>query len=138
MMMNQEEKNVGSEHKYLTVEEESILKVIAGGQAPHGQRAGALLALDEGKSQAEAAEIVGLTPGSVKYWLGKYKKARLEIFPDFLLNDATAKIKPDLVPEVEEESVVVGEGEEAVVSESAEEKAKKPKGKKGKKKGKKG
>ncbi len=65
----------------LQPEERQVIRRIAAGQPPHSQRARALLALNSGASQASAAEVAGLTEGQVKYWLRKFRKVRLSIFP---------------------------------------------------------
>jgi len=61
------------------------------------------LAVDEGATQAEAGQRAGLTPGQVKYWLGKFRRDQLGIFPEAGLpvdaaenekNAAKAKEKP--------------------------------------------
>ena len=63
----------------------------------HGQRAKALLALDDGASRAEAAEQASLSPGQVRYALARYKKLGLGIFPEDVL--ALATEKKDETPE---------------------------------------
>jgi hypothetical protein len=59
--------------------------MISTGNDLHGQRAIALLAVDQGATRAEAAQQAGLTPGQVKYWLGKFRQVRMQIFPEELL-----------------------------------------------------
>jgi len=70
----------------LTPQEQSICKQITTHDAPHSQRALALLALNEGSTQAQAAEQAGLSAGQVKYWVAKFRKQRLGIFPETLLD----------------------------------------------------
>ncbi len=87
----------------LSPEARSACEGIAAGEAPWSQRAQALLAVDEGATQAEAGQRAGLTPGQVKYWLGKFRRDQLGIFPEAGLpvdaaenekNAAKAKEKP--------------------------------------------
>ncbi len=73
------------EGKLLSEQERVAFKMISTGNDLHGQRAIALLAVDEGATQAEAAQQAGLTPGQVKYWLGKFRQVRMQIFPEELL-----------------------------------------------------
>lgn len=63
----------------LTSEERTILEKLA--LEPDGERAAALLALDDGATQAEAAEKTGLTKGQVQYALKKFRSERLLAFP---------------------------------------------------------
>jgi hypothetical protein len=73
------------ENQLLTPEERAACQEISMGGTPHSQRATALLALDEGATQIQAAEQAGLTKGQVRYWLGKFRQERLAIFPEELL-----------------------------------------------------
>ncbi len=72
--------------KLLSSEERAILSQIATKEAPYGSRAQALLAIDEGATQAEARIQAGITQGQLRYWLGKFRKDRTSIFPEELLN----------------------------------------------------
>jgi DNA-directed RNA polymerase specialized sigma24 family protein len=56
-----------SQADLLSPQERAVCEGVASGDAPHGQRALALLSLDEGVTQAEAAERAGLTAGQVQY-----------------------------------------------------------------------
>ncbi len=87
----------------LSPEARAACQRIAAGEAPWSQRAQALLAVDEGATQAEAGQRAGLTQGQVKYWLGKFRRDQLGIFPEAGLpvgaeeneeNAAKAKEKP--------------------------------------------
>ncbi len=60
--------------------------MISTGNDLHGQRALALLAIDEGSTQEQAGQRAGLTTGQVKYWLGKFRRVRMDIFPEQVLN----------------------------------------------------
>jgi len=68
--------------KLLSPEGRGVCKQLAAGEAPWSQRAQALLALDEGATQVGAGERAGLTHGQVRYWLGRYRKDGLSIFPE--------------------------------------------------------
>ena len=65
----------------LEPQERAGCQQLAAGDPPHSQRAQALLALDQGASQAEAARSSGLSAGQVRYWLGRFRQRRMEIFP---------------------------------------------------------
>ena len=87
----------------LSPEARAACQRIGAGEAPWSQRAQALLAVDEGATQAEAGQRAGLTPGQVEYWLGKFRRDQLSIFPEAGLpvgaeenhkNAAKAKEKP--------------------------------------------
>jgi transposase len=112
-------------------EQRIVCERLASGEEPHGQRAQALLALDEGATQAAAADRAGLSKNQVKYWLGRFRKNGLGIFPEDLVDQARPETaEPESVPAEEEaESAAVDVGEPV--------KAKKKKSKKGKGKSKK-
>ena len=147
MTIQEEREQAASESTFLTPSEQAICKQISAGEAPHSQRASALLALNGGTTQAQAAEQGGLTPGQMKYWLTKFRKQRLGIFPAALLveddKQAEAKVIPEMVVEPEP---VTEKGEpikdkkkttKGVKGKMAKKKKKKGKKKKGKKKKKK-
>jgi hypothetical protein len=96
---NDVQDDVVQEGKLLSAQERIAFRMISTGNDLHGQRALALLAIDEGATQAQAAQRAGLTPGQVKYWLGKFREIRLAIFPDQVLVAAgqdpkVAQLKP--------------------------------------------
>ncbi len=68
-------------NQLLTESERKALVQIAGDGDVQAQRASALLALDEGKSQSETAVLTGLTTGQVKYIRSKFAKDGLAAFP---------------------------------------------------------
>ena len=68
--------------KLLSPEAQAACERIAAGEAPWSQRAQAFLAMDAGATRAEAGQRAGLTPGQVKYWLGKFRSDQLSIFPE--------------------------------------------------------
>ena len=82
--------------KLLSSQERVAFKMISTGNDLHGQRALALLAVDEGATQAQAAQQAGLTPGQVKYWLSKFREIRLAIFPDQILEAAEQSTQPEI------------------------------------------
>jgi len=76
------------ENRLLSSEERAIFSQVAMKEPPDSQRAQALLAIDEGATQAEAGIRAGLTQGQVRYWLDKFHKNGASIFPEELLNQA--------------------------------------------------
>jgi outer membrane biosynthesis protein TonB len=109
----------------LSERETAVLEQIAAvEEAPINQRVQALLALNAGDSQEEAAEATGLRPGQVRYWLRKYRKHGLSVFPDVEVVETGTETETETEVEVET----------AVAPQSA---VKKPKNKKKKKKEKK-
>lgn len=88
--------DIVQEGKLLSEQERIAFKMIATGNDLHGQRAIALLAVDEGATQAEAARQAGLTVGQVKYWLGKFRQVRMEIFPEQILETNQSVSEDDL------------------------------------------
>lgn len=91
------------ENQLLTPEERAACGGIAKAEAPHSQRATALLALDEGATQMQAAGQAGLTKGQVRYWLGKFRQDRLAIFPEELLTGPQPEPAPESPTAKEEE-----------------------------------
>ena len=86
MTTHQVNEQATSERTFLNSEEQAICKQIAAGEAPHSHRALALLSLNENTTQTQAAEQAGLSIGQLKYWLAKFRKQRLGIFPANLLD----------------------------------------------------
>ena len=84
--MTTKNENQETETRLLSSKEQAILSQIAAKEAPHSQRAQALLAIDEGATQADAGQQAGLTKGQVRYWLGKFRKDGTDIFPEELLS----------------------------------------------------
>lgn len=114
----------------LSEQERIAFKMISTGNDLHGKRAVALLAVDAGATQAEAARQAGLSPGQVKYWLGKFRQVRMQIFPEELRN-------AEQVAQASEEKARAGKPKIIKSQKSKPKKAKKGKSKKsGKKKGK--
>lgn len=72
------------------------LQQIADLTHPHAARARALLALDDGLTQAAAATHAGLTLPQLRYWLGRFRSKHLECFSS-LNDDKQAKPKAQKV-----------------------------------------
>jgi hypothetical protein len=81
--------------KLLSEQERVAFRMISSGNDLHGQRAIALLAVDKGATQAEAAQQAGLTRGQVKYWLEKFRQVRMQIFPEELLQAELMEQQPE-------------------------------------------
>jgi hypothetical protein len=77
-------------------QEKLILEQIAAGGPPHSQRAQSLLAIDAGLTQKIAALQSGQTVGQVSYWLSKFRRDRLSIFPEELLRQTGSELPPPL------------------------------------------
>ena len=87
----------GSSGKLLEPQERLLCEQIANREPPHSQRAQALLAIDKGETHAEASRLSGLSVGQVNYWLGKFRKDRMDIFPSESLKtdqQDTKSVKP--------------------------------------------
>lgn len=78
----------------LSADERATLTQLAGQDDIEGQRAQALLAIDDGRTQLDAAEQAGLTEGQLRYFLGKFRKERLAAF--------ASSVAPAAEPAVEE------------------------------------
>lgn len=137
MTVHQEIEQVVSEDSLLTSQERAACEQIAARETPpHSQRALALLALDEGGTQAQAGEQTGLSRGQVKYWVARFRNRRLGIFPDSLLSEAdveTQEATVEPVAEIEKELEAVPKKAGSVEDKRKGKKAKKAKVKKGKK-----
>lgn len=97
----------GDKSRLLNSQEQAALRQITAQDSPFGQRAQALLAIDQGVTQPAAAQLSGLTLGQVRYWLEKFRKDRLSIFPTELLEEPQAPVEtppgtlaPAPVPEI--------------------------------------
>lgn len=114
--------------KLLSPQERAACDQIASGETSHSQHAQALLALDEGGTQAQAAERSGLTPGQVKYWSGRFRAIRLGIFPPVMPDQSL----PESVPASIETLAKEAGSDIPVPQPEAETKKKAKKGKKAK------
>jgi hypothetical protein len=85
--------------------ERQVVTKIAQGVEPHRGRALALLALDQGVTQAEASELSGLSRTRVSYWQDRFQREALSIFPKNLVSGygtlGTAKASSRKTPEPE-------------------------------------
>ncbi len=88
--------NNESSENLLEPQEKLILEQIAAGGPPHSQRAQSLLAIDAGVTQETAALQSGLTVGQVSYWLSKFRRDRMGIFPEELLRQTESELSPPL------------------------------------------
>ena len=77
-------------------QEKLILEQIAAGEPPHSQRAQSLLAIDTGVTQKIAALQSGLSVGQVSYWLSKFRRDRMGIFPEELLRQTESELPSPL------------------------------------------
>ena len=118
------------ESRLLSSEERAIFSQIATNEPPHGSRAQALLAIDEGATQSEAGQQAGLTKGQLRYWLGKFRKDGTAIFPQELLSQAQPEEAQQELLDVEE---TAGPADEAAPQNKVTPKAKKKPKKKSKK-----
>jgi hypothetical protein len=139
---------------HLEPQEKLILQKIATGEPPYNQRAQSLLEIDAGATHSTSATETGQTEGQVDYWLGKFRRDRMNIFPIELLQQTepeqalsgqstgaeTPSESPDIVQQVEQDARKVNEisdSEETKLESEAKTKKKSKKAKKKKKKGKK-
>jgi hypothetical protein len=111
-------------------EDVMIITRLTNAETPYSQRAQALLAINEGKTQEDAAEAAGLRSTQVKYWVTRYLKSGLTIFPENLLTVEIDVEEPDEVKELVTETAVSPQestSEQAPSSQKEEEKKKKEK-----------
>jgi len=88
--------NNESSENLLEPQEKLILEQIAAGGPPHSQRAQSLLAIDAGVTQKIAALQSGQTVGQVSYWLSKFRRDRMGIFPGELLRQTESELPQPL------------------------------------------
>jgi hypothetical protein len=137
--------------RLLDAQERAQCARLAAGESLHSQRAQVLLALDQGETQKDAGLLAGLSPGQVKYWLGKFRQDRMAIFPEDILKGGqqlqdsataseesgdTAESAADSPVDAMEQPTEKGSKKKAMKDKGKKEKSKKGKGKK--RKGKKG
>jgi len=82
------------EGSLLKTEEYPACKKLSVLEELNGRRARALLALDEGHTQTQAAAESGLTLGQVRYWLAKFRIERMGIFPETMLSELLETAEP--------------------------------------------
>ncbi len=123
---------------FITEAESLILETVAQGDVPYSQRAQALLAIDAGSTIEQAAQVAQLKVTQVRYWIGRFRNGRLEVFPDSLIEESEASVTAALkaaAPEKKKKkkAKVKKAKKKSVDAKKAEKKAKKVKAK-GKKK----
>ena len=123
----------------LTEDEKLVCEQLAVGEPPFGQRAQALLALDSGVTQELASQHSGLTPNQVRYWHGRFRTRRLDVFPDDLLIAARTEIEISasvVLVEVEKDTTIKpSKQENSSTEDQSSKKSKKKKKSTGSKKG---
>ena len=67
--------------KLVTAHERAVLQQIVLRGDHFARRAVTLLALDEGLTQRESSERADLSERRVRYWLGRFRRERLRVFP---------------------------------------------------------
>ena len=91
---------MGQENHLLTEPEVAALTQLAEqDEGLNGRRAQALLAINSGHTQAEAAASAGLSKGQLGYILRKFREDRLAAFPD--IAPAVAEPTPEEMPATE-------------------------------------
>lgn len=78
---------------FITETESLVLEALAQTDAPHSQRAQALLAVDAGSTIEQAAQVADLKVTQVRYWIGRFRNGRLEVFPESLVDELTVSVK---------------------------------------------
>ena len=128
-----DQKNRLQDGNLLSEQERVAFRMIATGNDLHGQRAIALLAVDKGATQAEAAQQAGLTRGQVKYWLEKFRQVRMQIFPEELLRAESIEQQPgDTLKASKSNKSKKGKEKKSKAKSTKKTKTKKSKQKKGK------
>lgn len=77
---------------FLTADERTKLTRLANRDDIFAKRAQALLSLEFGITQAQAGQKAGLTRDQVRYILSKFRRQRLNAFPDDLIQQEPAEI----------------------------------------------
>jgi hypothetical protein len=133
--MTDKDSNVDVQGILLTPQEREICQILASGKSLDIQRAQALLALDEGATQAQAAQLSSLTRGQVKYLLGKFREERLALFPEgiYLQPSAIPQIPETEEPEEAEPAALASQADQPEMDTEAKNKSKDKKEKKSKK-----
>lgn len=111
----------------MKAQEQTVCMQIANSETPHSQRAMALLALNEGNTQGQAADKSGLSTRQVKYWVARFRNHRLEIFPEALVEELSVKADAKTATETKVKSKANPKGKDAVMTKSKETKAEKKK-----------
>ncbi|MFZ5917939.1 MAG: CHAD domain-containing protein [Chloroflexota bacterium] len=90
--------------RLFTPSERAICRRIAAREDRFARRAKALLALDEGTTQAQAGQRAGFSSRQVRRWLGRFRRDGLSLFPAALLERPEAfsvqeEVRPSPEPE---------------------------------------
>ncbi len=70
-----------------------MLEVLAQAEVPHSLRAQAILAVDAGSTMEQAALVANLKLTQVRFWLGRFRSSRLNIFPEAMIENISASIE---------------------------------------------
>ncbi len=84
--------------RLLTAEERAVVTRLAQQTDSSSRRARALLALDDGASEIDAAARAGFSTRRVKYWQRAFEQKRLAIFPPSLIGESRVEIETPPVP----------------------------------------
>jgi len=93
-----------SKSSLLTPQERAVCQRIATRDDLYSRRARALLALEEGTTQAVAGQRARLAARTVRYWLAAFRKKRLDIFPARVMDQARSMVAPPPEPEDQPEA----------------------------------
>jgi hypothetical protein len=132
---NQASNEVQTASGLLSPENEKFCTKIATGDPPWSQRAQMLLAINGGTSEAEASERSGLRTTQVRYWLNKYQKMGMAIFPTDMLQGIdepatiAAESRPDGSQQMMDEASQDKKSKEAKKAKDKKKKEKKKKNK---------
>ena len=78
---------------FVTETESLVLEALAQAEAPHSQRAQALLAIDAGSTVEQAAKVANLRATQVRFWIGRFRNGRLGVFPESLIEEMQLSLK---------------------------------------------
>jgi len=95
---------VGAPRDLLSTDQRRVCLQIAAREDLYGRRARALLALDEGATQTEAGERVGMSSRRVRHWLAAFREKGLGIFPERVMAAAGPGgtiLEPEVEPQPE-------------------------------------
>lgn len=80
---------------FITEEEFQLLEALAQADVPHSLRAQAILAVDAGSSMEQAAMVANLKLTQVRFWLGRFRNSRLNIFPEAMIEAIKRSIEAE-------------------------------------------
>lgn len=78
---------------FVTEAESLVLEALAQAEAPHSQRAQALLAVDAGSTIEQAAKVANLKVTQVRFWIGRFRNGRLTVFPESVIKEIESFLK---------------------------------------------